>query len=78
LLLQVYSRCVGGLVHSFLSGYNASVLAYGQTNTGKTYTTGMSGVWHVFSGMVGTRSADVALAAPCMSSAWLSVRINAT
>lgn len=29
------------LVHGFVEGYNATVLAYGQTGTGKTHT--MSG-----------------------------------
>lgn len=36
-----YRQCVGPLVSGFVEGYNATVLAYGQTGTGKTHT--MSG-----------------------------------
>lgn len=30
-------------VHSFLQGYNVSILAYGQSGAGKSYTMGTSG-----------------------------------
>uniref|UniRef100_A0A8C2RYT3 Kinesin motor domain-containing protein n=1 Tax=Capra hircus TaxID=9925 RepID=A0A8C2RYT3_CAPHI len=37
---QVYSTCVSKLVEGCFEGYNATVLAYGQTGAGKTYTMG--------------------------------------
>lgn len=41
--MQVYDCCVSGLVQGFLEGYNSTLLAYGQTASGKTHTMGMSG-----------------------------------
>ncbi|RLN60370.1 hypothetical protein BBP00_00006025 [Phytophthora kernoviae] len=35
---DTYKTCVEPLVQGFLEGYNATVLAYGQTGTGKTHT----------------------------------------
>ncbi|DBA02863.1 TPA: LOW QUALITY PROTEIN: hypothetical protein N0F65_006653 [Lagenidium giganteum] len=35
---EVYEQCALPLVQGFVEGYNATVLAYGQTGTGKTYT----------------------------------------
>jgi len=35
---EMYSTCANSLVKSCLEGYNATVLAYGQTGTGKTHT----------------------------------------
>ncbi|KAA0175398.1 hypothetical protein FNF27_03098 [Cafeteria roenbergensis] len=43
---DVYSRSVQPLVHSFLSGLNSSILAYGQTGAGKTYTMGSNFTEH--------------------------------
>lgn len=41
---QVFSECGEGLVPHVLDGYNATLMAYGQTGAGKTYTmTGSSG-----------------------------------
>ncbi|OWZ12363.1 Kinesin [Phytophthora megakarya] len=40
---DTYRMCVAPLVQGFLDGYNATVLAYGQTGTGKTYTMAGSG-----------------------------------
>lgn len=40
----VYSKSVLGMVSSFLEGFNITVLAYGQTSSGKTYTMGTSGM----------------------------------
>nr|XP_020139958.1 kinesin-like protein KIF21B isoform X1 [Microcebus murinus] len=37
---QVYSTCVNKLIEGCFEGYNATVLAYGQTGAGKTYTMG--------------------------------------
>uniref|UniRef100_A0A3Q1ML95 Kinesin family member 21B n=1 Tax=Bos taurus TaxID=9913 RepID=A0A3Q1ML95_BOVIN len=37
---QIYSTCVSKLVEGCFEGYNATVLAYGQTGAGKTYTMG--------------------------------------
>nr|XP_020762650.1 kinesin-like protein KIF21B isoform X7 [Odocoileus virginianus texanus] len=37
---QVYCTCVSKLVEGCFEGYNATVLAYGQTGAGKTYTMG--------------------------------------
>ena len=37
---RIYELCVTDLVKSVFSGYNATVLAYGQTGAGKTYTMG--------------------------------------
>ncbi|KAI4563412.1 hypothetical protein MJT46_011021 [Ovis ammon polii x Ovis aries] len=37
---QVYSTCVSKLVEGCFEGYNATVLAYGQTGAGKTHTMG--------------------------------------
>nr|XP_058952852.1 kinesin-like protein KIF21A [Pocillopora verrucosa] len=36
----IYEQCLRGLVEGCLDGYNATVLAYGQTGAGKTYTMG--------------------------------------
>jgi kinesin family protein 4/21/27 len=43
---DVFAACVSPLVESFLEGYNATVLAYGPTGSGKTYTMGMGSVLH--------------------------------
>ncbi|EHH22063.1 hypothetical protein EGK_05253 [Macaca mulatta] len=37
---QIYSTCVSKLIEGCFEGYNATVLAYGQTGAGKTYTMG--------------------------------------
>ncbi|KAL4170706.1 hypothetical protein KRP22_008812 [Phytophthora ramorum] len=37
---SVYTTLVAPMVDQFFAGYNATVLAYGQTGTGKTYTMG--------------------------------------
>uniref|UniRef100_A0A452T051 Kinesin family member 21B n=1 Tax=Ursus maritimus TaxID=29073 RepID=A0A452T051_URSMA len=37
---QIYSTCVSQLIEGCFEGYNATVLAYGQTGAGKTYTMG--------------------------------------
>ncbi|VTJ56909.1 Hypothetical predicted protein [Marmota monax] len=37
---QIYSTCVNKLIEGCFEGYNATVLAYGQTGAGKTYTMG--------------------------------------
>ncbi|KAG2249956.1 hypothetical protein Bca52824_089584 [Brassica carinata] len=37
---QIYHRCVAPLVEDLFKGYNATILAYGQTASGKTYTMG--------------------------------------
>lgn len=36
----IYDEWVAPLVDALFSGYNATVLAYGQTGTGKTFTMG--------------------------------------
>ncbi|XP_053313782.1 kinesin-like protein KIF21B isoform X2 [Spea bombifrons] len=38
--IKVYETCVRGLVEGCFQGYNATVLAYGQTGAGKTHTMG--------------------------------------
>ncbi|KAJ3218419.1 Kinesin-like protein kif21b [Dinochytrium kinnereticum] len=38
----VYTTCVRALVERFIDGFNATVMAYGQTGGGKTYTMGSS------------------------------------
>jgi hypothetical protein len=35
---DIYSQCVETVVSSVLHGYNGSIIAYGQTGTGKTHT----------------------------------------
>eukprot|EP00891_Asterochloris_glomerata_P006925 jgi/Astpho2/6925/e_gw1.00107.208.1_t len=35
---EVYQQTARGAVHNALQGYNAAIIAYGQTGTGKTYT----------------------------------------
>lgn len=40
---ETYRLCVAPLVHCFVEGYNATILAYGQTGTGKTHTMSGSG-----------------------------------
>ncbi|XP_050210696.1 kinesin-like protein KIN-UC isoform X2 [Mercurialis annua] len=40
---RVYEAVAKPLVESVLNGYNATVMAYGQTGTGKTYTVGRLG-----------------------------------
>ena len=42
---QVYEECALSIVRSSISGYNGTILAYGQTGAGKTYTT--LGEFHV-------------------------------
>uniref|UniRef100_H3BE86 Kinesin-like protein KIF21B n=1 Tax=Latimeria chalumnae TaxID=7897 RepID=H3BE86_LATCH len=37
---QIYTTCVQKLIEGCFEGYNATVLAYGQTGAGKTYTMG--------------------------------------
>ncbi|XP_028393675.1 kinesin-like protein KIF21A isoform X2 [Dendronephthya gigantea] len=37
---EVYRDCIEGLIEGCFEGYNATVLAYGQTGAGKTYTMG--------------------------------------
>ncbi|CAI2167152.1 10509_t:CDS:2, partial [Funneliformis geosporum] len=37
---EVYERAVENLVDKYLEGYNVTILAYGQTSSGKTYTMG--------------------------------------
>ncbi len=37
----MYNEVGGPIVQEVLSGYNGTVLAYGQTGTGKTYTMGI-------------------------------------
>lgn len=41
---SVYSKSVLSMVSSFLEGFNITILAYGQTSSGKTYTMGTSGM----------------------------------
>jgi hypothetical protein len=40
--LEIYSELALPLVKQFLQGFNATILAYGQTYSGKTYTMGSS------------------------------------
>ena len=43
---EVYHKCAGDLIGRVLEGYNATVMAFGQTGAGKTYTmTGSSTVY---------------------------------
>uniref|UniRef100_K3W7F6 Kinesin motor domain-containing protein n=1 Tax=Globisporangium ultimum (strain ATCC 200006 / CBS 805.95 / DAOM BR144) TaxID=431595 RepID=K3W7F6_GLOUD len=42
--VETYRHCVAPLVQGFIEGYNATVLAYGQTGTGKTHTMSGSGL----------------------------------
>lgn len=37
---KIYDLMVKPLVDNFIDGYNCTVLTYGQTGTGKTYTMG--------------------------------------
>ncbi|XP_076148001.1 kinesin-like protein kif7 isoform X2 [Alosa pseudoharengus] len=41
---EVYEACVQPLVEAFLQGFNATVFAYGQTSSGKTYTIGEANI----------------------------------
>lgn len=43
---QVYDSCVADLVSAVVEGYNATVLAYGPTGSGKTYTMGTGSALH--------------------------------
>lgn len=38
--VELYNNVAPPLLQSFLNGYNATILAYGQTSSGKTYTMG--------------------------------------
>ncbi|KAI9294647.1 kinesin-domain-containing protein [Neoconidiobolus thromboides FSU 785] len=40
----IYETAIDPMVATFMSGFNVTVLAYGQTSSGKTYTIGTSGV----------------------------------
>ena len=35
---EVYHRCANDMIGRVLDGYNATVMAFGQTGAGKTYT----------------------------------------
>jgi hypothetical protein len=35
---EVYDSCIGQFVEEFISGYNLSIMCYGITGAGKTYT----------------------------------------
>ena len=35
---EVYEKCAKSALHSALQGYNSTIIAYGQTGTGKTFT----------------------------------------
>ncbi|KAJ3110531.1 hypothetical protein HDU96_006501 [Phlyctochytrium bullatum] len=39
---NIYRTCVKDMVERFVGGFNSTVMAYGQTGTGKTYTMGSS------------------------------------
>lgn len=39
--VEIYNKCCQTQVERFLSGSNASIFAYGQSGTGKTYTMGL-------------------------------------
>jgi kinesin family protein 4/21/27 len=39
---EIYKELAAPLVNQFLGGFNATILAYGQTFSGKTYTMGSS------------------------------------
>uniref|UniRef100_H3BEJ3 Kinesin family member 7 n=1 Tax=Latimeria chalumnae TaxID=7897 RepID=H3BEJ3_LATCH len=41
---EVYSGCVQPLIEAFFEGFNATVFAYGQTSSGKTYTIGEANI----------------------------------
>jgi hypothetical protein len=43
LFVQLYTRTVVPLVDKVMDGFNATVLAYGQTASGKTFTMGSAG-----------------------------------
>ena len=43
---DVFTTCVSGLVDAVVQGYNATVLAYGPTGSGKTHTMGMGSALH--------------------------------
>lgn len=38
---EIYVELIKPMVEKLLSGFNCTVLAYGQTGTGKTYTMGL-------------------------------------
>jgi hypothetical protein len=38
--VHVFDDCVQPLLHSFIGGFNSTILAYGQTGSGKTWTIG--------------------------------------
>ncbi|CAG8686928.1 2076_t:CDS:2, partial [Scutellospora calospora] len=39
---EIYNKAVLKLIDKFIEGYNVTILAYGQTSSGKTYTMGTS------------------------------------
>eukprot|EP00040_Diaphanoeca_grandis_P042885 m.266307 g.266307 ORF g.266307 m.266307 type:complete len:1026 (-) comp66532_c0_seq1:173-3250(-) len=41
---QMYDDCVKDLIDSGFEGYNVTIMVYGQTGTGKTYTIGQGGM----------------------------------
>jgi len=43
---EVYRDCVEDLVEGCFEGYNATVLAYGPTGSGKTHTMGTGSALH--------------------------------
>uniref|UniRef100_A0A452IBP5 Kinesin motor domain-containing protein n=1 Tax=Gopherus agassizii TaxID=38772 RepID=A0A452IBP5_9SAUR len=44
---RIYTTCVSKLIEGCFEGYNATVLAYGQTGAGKTYTMGTGFDTHI-------------------------------
>lgn len=35
---DIFDKAAGGIIHSVMEGFNGTVLAYGQTSSGKTHT----------------------------------------
>lgn len=54
---QIYSQQIIPLLDQFIDGYNCSVLAYGQTCSGKTYTMGTGFEW--LNGDFSNNSSDI-------------------
>ncbi|KAJ1562170.1 hypothetical protein HK405_015120 [Cladochytrium tenue] len=55
---HVYTTLVAPLVEQFLEGFNVTVMAYGQTGTGKTYTMGSAREYVSFDELGGSESED--------------------
>ena len=55
---ETFTRCAKDIIDSFIEGYNGTVMAYGQTGAGKTFTMVRLVTWAYFHRNVGRHCAS--------------------